>query len=121
MSRQRTGTESAEESGTIRQRIRVLLEDRPCTAREISHAIRRPEKDIENHLAHLRKSLRSEGLRLETLPAECRGCGFLFRKRERLRPPGRCPLCKGEAISDPAFRVQGGRKETSPFRPDERD
>lgn len=102
-----------EASGTIRKRIRDLLTDRPCSAKEISLAIRRPEKEIANHLAHLGRSLRSEGLRLAQLPAECRGCGFLFRKRERLTAPGRCPICKGEAISDPVFRVAGGRERTS--------
>lgn len=121
MPARKTGTGPAEQSGTIRHRIRGVLEDRPCSAREISLAVRRPEKEVANHLEHLRKSLRSEGLRLVMIPAECRGCGFLFRKRERLRPPGRCPLCRGEAISDPIFRIRGGRKEASPFRPDEKN
>jgi len=103
-----------EESGTIRRRIRALLEERPCTTIEISLAVRQPEKEVAGHLAHLRKTLRSEGLRLMQIPAECRGCGFRFRKRERLKAPGRCPVCKGEAISDPVFRVAGGRTKSSP-------
>lgn len=97
-----------EESETIRNRIRALLEKGPRTAREISIAIRQPEQDIESHLEHLRKSLHSEGLRLERIPAECRGCGFVFRKRGRLKAPGRCPVCKEESISGPIFRVKGG-------------
>lgn len=97
-----------EESGTIRRRIRALLAEGPLTALEISSAVRRPEKEIADHLEHLRKSLHSEGLRLVQVPAECRGCGFVFRKRERLTAPGRCPVCKGESISDPSFRVEGG-------------
>ena len=97
-----------EESGTIRHRIRDLLLEGPRTALEISSAIRRPEKEVAGHLEHLRKSVRSEGHRLVQLPAECRGCGFVFRKRERLTAPGRCPVCKGESISDPSFLVTGG-------------
>jgi predicted Zn-ribbon and HTH transcriptional regulator len=31
----------------------------------------------------------------------------VFRKRDRLKAPGRCPVCKGESISDPSFRVEG--------------
>jgi len=94
-----------EEKDTVRRQIRALLEDGPHNAKEISFAIRRPEKEIENHLEHLRKSLHAEGRRLAQVPAECRGCGFVFRKRERLKAPGRCPVCKGESISDPFFRI----------------
>jgi len=95
----------AEDRETVRRQIRALLEESPHSAKEISFSIRRPEKEIENHLEHLQKSLRAEGRRLTQVPAECRGCGFVFRKRERLKAPGRCPLCKGESISDPSFRV----------------
>ena len=103
-------TRSPEETKTIRHQIRALLEGGPLTAKEISYFIfiRRPEKEIANHLEHLRKSLRSEGRRLSQVPAECRGCGFVFRKRDRLKAPSRCPVCKGEALSDPSFRVEDG-------------
>jgi hypothetical protein len=98
-----------EETETTRRQIRTLLEEGPHTAKEISSAVHRSEKEVENHLEHLRKSLRSEGRRMDQVPAECRGCGFVFRKRERLKAPSRCPVCKGEAISDPSFRVSGGQ------------
>jgi predicted Zn-ribbon and HTH transcriptional regulator len=94
-----------EEKETVRRQIRAYLEEGPHTAKELSVAIHRPEKEIANHLEHLRKSLRTEGLRLTQVPAECRGCGFVFRKRDRLKGPGRCPVCKGESISDPSFRI----------------
>jgi len=98
-----------EETETTRRQIRTLLEEGPYTAKEISSAVHRPEKEVENHLEHLRRSLHSEGRRLDQVPAECRGCGFVFRKRDRLKAPSRCPVCKGEAISDPSFRVAGGQ------------
>jgi hypothetical protein len=98
-----------EETETTRRQIRTLLEEGPHTAKEISSAVHRPEKEVENHLEHLRKSLHSEGRRLGQIPAECRGCGFVFRKRDRLKAPSRCPVCKGEGISDPSFRVTGGQ------------
>ena len=97
-----------EETETVRQQIRALLEEGPLTAKEISSAVRRPEKEIANHLEHLRKSLQTMGRRLSQVPAECRECGFVFRKRDRLTAPSRCPVCKGEAISDPSFRVEDG-------------
>jgi hypothetical protein len=98
----------AVEKETARRKIRALLEEGPHSAKEISFSIRKPEKEVENHLEHLRKSLHAEGRQLAQVPAECRGCGFVFRKRERLKAPGRCPICKGESISDPSFRVEGG-------------
>ena len=90
----------------MRRRIRTLLSEGPHTAKEISLAARLPEKDVEIHLERLRKSLHAEGRRLVQVPAECRGCGFVFRKRDRLKAPGRCPVCKGESISDPSYRVE---------------
>jgi predicted Zn-ribbon and HTH transcriptional regulator len=98
-----------EETETTRRQIRALLEEGPYTAKEISSAVHRPEKEVENHLEHLRRSLRTEGRRLDKVPAECRGCGFVFRKRDRLKAPSRCPVCKGEAISDPSFSVARGQ------------
>jgi predicted Zn-ribbon and HTH transcriptional regulator len=98
-----------EETETTRSQIRSLLEEGPHTAKEISAAVHRSEKEVENHLEHLRKSLHSEGRQLDQIPAECRGCGFVFRKRDRLKAPSRCPVCKGEAISDPSFRVAGSQ------------
>jgi len=98
----------SEERETVRRQILALLSGSSCTAKEISSAVRRPEKEIGGHLEHLRKSLRAEGRRLTQFPAGCRGCGFVFRKRERLKAPGRCPVCKGESISDPSFRVEPG-------------
>lgn len=93
------------EEETVRRRILVLLEEGPRTAREISAAAHIPEKEVAEHLVHLKRSLRRAGGRLETLPAECLECGFVFRKRDRPSGPGRCPVCRGEFISAPAFRV----------------
>lgn len=95
-----------EEKETARRRIRALLEVGPHTAGEISVSARIPEKDVEAHLESLKKSIHAEGRRLIQVPAECRECGFVFRKRERLKSPGRCPVCKGESISDPSFLIE---------------
>ncbi|MCL2103229.1 MAG: hypothetical protein FWH25_04230 [Syntrophorhabdaceae bacterium] len=90
---------------TVRKRILALIEEGPRTALEISSAVRIPERQVWDHLVHLEKSLRSKGRKLERLPAQCLSCGFVFRKRDKLAGPGRCPLCRKEFISAPFFRV----------------
>ena len=92
---------------TVRQGILALLEDGFArTALEISSAVRIPEREVVDHLVHLEKTLRARGSKLIRLPAECLSCGFVFRKREKIAGPGKCPLCKGEFISRPSFRVE---------------
>ena len=95
----------AEHPETLRQAIRELLEKGPATARDISVAVRIPEKDVAGHLEHLRKSLHAEGKQLHLIPAECRSCGFVFRNRDRLTKPGKCPSCGGTFIQEPRFEI----------------
>ncbi len=105
------GTESPvprERLETARQRILGLLSERPRSAKEISADVRIPEKEVYGHLDHLRKALHREGRRVDVTPAECLACGFVFRKRERFGRPGRCPVCRGESVSEPLFSVSPG-------------
>ncbi len=90
---------------TARRRILVLISERPLSAKEISADARIPEKEVRGHLDHLSRSLRREGRRVTVTPAECLACGFVFRKRERYGKPGRCPVCRGESVSEPLFFV----------------
>ncbi len=91
---------------TARRRILALLSERAVSAKEISADVRIPEKEVCGHLDHLRKSLRREGRRVAVTPAECLSCGFVFRKRERFAKPGRCPVCRGESVSEPLYFVE---------------
>jgi len=93
---------------TARRRILVLISERPLSAKEISADVRISEKDVRGHLDHLRKTLRREGRRVAVTPAECLACGFVFRKRERFGKPGRCPVCRGESVSEPLYFVPWG-------------
>jgi predicted Zn-ribbon and HTH transcriptional regulator len=91
---------------TTRREIVSLLSRRTCSAKELSSSVRISEKEVYDHIEHIRKSLlRSEQL-LAVTPAECRKCGFQFSKRERLKKPGKCPVCRGEAISAPLFSIR---------------
>ena len=93
-------------SQTVRQMIIDILLAGPATAKDLSARVRIPEKDVLPHLAHIRKSLQHGRQRLAMDPAYCRTCGFVFRKRERLRKPGRCPSCHHSFLEAPVFRIQ---------------
>lgn len=84
-----------------------MLEEGSFSAREISGRVHISEKEVYGHLEHIHKTLAREGRELVVTPAECTQCGFVFRKRERLTKPGRCPVCRGESILEPLFEVQG--------------
>ena len=92
---------------TTRQAIIALLTEGPVSAKDISIAVHLPEKEVSSHLAHIRRSLHAFGGVLAITPAECRACGFVFAKRDRMTPPGKCPVCRSEAIDDPLFSIRG--------------
>lgn len=91
---------------TLRRELVRLLEEQPHTAYELSRTAGVAEKEVYPHLEHIRHSLQRGPKRLRVEPAVCRSCGFAFEKRTRLTPPGRCPLCRGEAIAAPRFSVR---------------
>lgn len=87
---------------TVRHEIVSLLTGENMTAREISGQVGIGEKEVLEHLEHLRIALRG---RLVVTPPACLECGFSFRKRERLGKPGRCPVCRSERIVDPSYTI----------------
>lgn len=101
-----TSNAPADRRETVRRRILALISERPLSARQISAAAGIPEKEVHAHLQHAARSAGRAGGRLSVTPAQCRRCGFAFRKRDRLTRPGRCPVCRGESISDPLFQVE---------------
>ena len=92
---------------TIRHAIKTLLDEGSVSAQDISIAVHLPEKEVYSHLEHIRRSLHATGAVLEVTPAECRSCGFVFTKRDRMTPPGKCPVCRSEAIDNPLFNIRG--------------
>jgi len=91
---------------TARHEIAAALAEGTLSAKELSSAIGISEKEVYDHLGHIRKTLTSSGRRLVITPAECKKCGFLFSKRERLKKPGKCPVCRGESIHVPLFKIE---------------
>ena len=106
MGKERKPVIAPEMHETIRREILSRLREGPVSAKELSAGVGIPEKEVAGHLEHIRKTIAQSGLRLIVTPAECRKCGFLFAKRERLTKPGKCPVCKSESIHEPLFAVE---------------
>lgn len=98
--------EPVERYETIRQYIAALLEEGTYSAKEISQIIKIPEKDVCGHLEHLQRTLIRIDRRLEVISASCKHCGFIFKKRERLTKPGKCPTCRSIHIQAPLFHIE---------------
>ena len=95
-----------EEYTTIRQAIKTLLERSSLSARDISAIVRIPEKEVLDHLKHIRIASHREREHLLLTPALCKKCGFSFKKRERLARPGKCPVCRNEQIAEPLYCIR---------------
>ena len=91
---------------TVRRKIIRLLEDGDLTALDISGAAGIREREVYDHLVHIDRSLKSRGRRIEIVPSECLGCGFVFSDRRRFTRPGRCPRCRGVRIAHPVYRIR---------------
>ena len=76
------------------------------TARGVSEELRIPERDVYDHLEHIRRTMGKGKAALTVEPAVCEACGFVFRKRGRLKTPGKCPLCRSELIREAVFSVE---------------
>ena len=85
-----------------------ILKDRPTALHELAMNLGLDEKDIEDDLHHLFRSLRSEPLNPVIIPASCKKCGFGFRDG-KLHKPGKCPRCKGTWIKEPLISIEERR------------
>jgi predicted Zn-ribbon and HTH transcriptional regulator len=90
---------------TLRQGMIALLKAEECGVRDISQALHISEKEVADHLTHIRRSLSAGPQSLEIRPAECLACGFVFKDRRRFSRPGRCPRCRKTRISMPRFHI----------------
>ncbi|MDP2168755.1 MAG: hypothetical protein Q8J64_10545 [Thermodesulfovibrionales bacterium] len=104
-----------ERQDTVRREIISALSGRTLSAKEISAEVRVSEKEAYGHLEHIQKTISKRGYRFVITHPRCKKCGFAFSKRERLKKPGRCPVCRGEQIEEPLFSIEaGGGKTLSP-------
>lgn len=87
---------------TPRQAIKELLREQALSVREISQRLSLSEKEVLDHLAHIARAP-GAGYHFQIIPAVCQQCGFVFKKRERLRTPSKCPRCRQQSIRRPQF------------------
>ncbi|MBI5902164.1 MAG: transcriptional regulator [Deltaproteobacteria bacterium] len=97
----------AEADLTIRQRIAAALKGGMLTSKDISMAVGIREKEAIDHLDHVAITVNRAGgaERFVVEPSVCRSCGFVFKKRERLKTPSRCPVCRSEEITEMRFGI----------------
>lgn len=94
---------------TVRQQIKAALRERPWTAYELAAHLKISVRDVENHLAHVIRSIhhdKDDTFCMEV--PECRNCHFRFRNRARITAPSRCPRCRSEDITSPRFSISTG-------------
>ncbi len=101
-----------EDTLTKRRRIAQMLKEGDCTVRDISQALGIREKEVYEHLPHVERSFGS-GASVISRPAECLRCGFVFKKRTRFTAPGKCPVCRSEAISPPVYGIRGKSEKSA--------
>jgi predicted Zn-ribbon and HTH transcriptional regulator len=77
--------------------------------RELSQLISLSEKEVLDHLDHIAKAPGPD-FQFVIIPAQCRHCGFVFAKRERLKTPSRCPICRQTSIARPRYVLRGREK-----------
>jgi predicted Zn-ribbon and HTH transcriptional regulator len=95
-----------ERQETIRREIISVLVGKTLSAKDISADVRVSEKEIYEHLEHIQRTINKSEHNFIVTPSVCKKCGFVFRKRDKLKKPGRCPVCHGESIQEPLFSVR---------------
>jgi predicted Zn-ribbon and HTH transcriptional regulator len=88
---------------TIRHEILSALEQRPRSAGEISREVRISEREVYDHLEHIRKTASRSARHLIITPAECRKCGFIFSKLSGSGNPAGA-LCRESPSKRPSNR-----------------
>ena len=90
---------------TKRQTILELLSNGSYTLQELSSELHISERDVLNHLEHVRKSVR-QPQKFIIEPAECLSCGFVFKDRSKIHTPGKCPKCRSSHIHESSYRIE---------------
>jgi predicted Zn-ribbon and HTH transcriptional regulator len=94
-----------EATRTTRQRIADRLREEPLTAAALAREFEMQASTAVSHVEHIAQTLEHTDEQLLVAPPTCDDCGF-DDFDDLLNRPGRCPDCKSEAVSEPAFCIE---------------
>jgi len=86
---------------TRREEVEKLLMNEECSAQHLANRFKTTLADILEDLEHIQKHQK-----LKIRPASCKACGFVFKERDRIKTPSKCPECKKEWIESARFSIQ---------------
>jgi predicted Zn-ribbon and HTH transcriptional regulator len=90
---------------TTRQRIADFLREEPAEAGRLATEFEITTAAALSHVEHIARSLEGTDEQLLAAPPECLDCGFSAFD-DLANRPSRCPECKSEDVTEPAFTVR---------------
>ena len=90
---------------TTRERMTDRLRKQSMTAAALAREFEVTASDAIDHVRHIARSLEHTDEQLLVAPPACSDCGFADFD-DLLNRPSRCPECKSEDVTEPAFRVE---------------
>jgi len=90
---------------TIRRQIIEVLKEDNLSALELSQLMGIREREVYDHLDHIKRTISSQREKFIVTPSSCLKCGYKFTQRSRLTKPSRCPLCKGTRLTRPTYSI----------------
>jgi len=97
--------EASPEGRTTRERIADRLREEPLAAGAIANEFDVRTATALSHVEHIAQSLDQTEGELLVAPPECAECGFTDFD-DLTNRPSRCPDCKAESVTEPAYRIE---------------
>ncbi|MFW9928904.1 MAG: transcriptional regulator [Candidatus Thorarchaeota archaeon] len=92
---------------TRREDITEYIYENPSSIKQLADFFGVTQKDIEIDLEHIQKTIkRNSTKRLLVKPAECKECLYVFKNRNKIKDPHKCPSCHNERISKQLFKIE---------------
>ena len=89
---------------TRREEIIQMLCKEFFSIQELANHFRTTVNDILEDFEHIKLSIKPK--QLVQKPAFCIKCGFVFKDRNKIKKPSKCPRCKSEWITPQRFKIK---------------